>query len=603
MAKKQARETALRASEAQERSILNAIPQMVWSTRPDGYHDFYNERWYEFTGVPHGSTDGEGWNRMFHPDDRARAWSLWQHSLATGDPYEIEYRLCHHSGVYRWVLGRALPVRDEAGEIARWMGTCTDIDAHKRAGEDLQRTSALLRLVGDSTPDLIYAKDREGRVLYANAAVGRVIGRPLEEIVGFTDLDYVPDKAQARAMMANDRTVLETGETLDLDERHTDPEGRTRLYRSLKAPLRDESNSIIGIVGVTSDLTKRREDDERERLLVGEVDHRAKNMLAVVQSLVNLTKSDDPATFREAVSGRIRALGRAHDLLSDSRWEGVNLKKLVDEELAAFANEGKLARVAGPSLRLPPATAQSFGLVLHELATNALKYGALSVAGGRLELDWDIQTVESGQPMLRMTWREFGGPPVIPPASTGFGSALIKSSVQQLEGDLALDWRETGIVCEFRVPADQVVVLQEKGTASRPAQTTAFPEARSKRFADRRVLVVEDEILIAMEVTDMLREAGCEVVGPATSSDEAMRLIAGASPDAAVLDVNLGECGFSYDLADALAARSVPFAFCTGYAGASTLPSRFADAKVLAKPVDGADLVATVARLLDAERA
>jgi PAS domain S-box-containing protein len=109
---------------------------MVWSTLPDGYHDYYNARWYEFTGVPEGSTDGEAWNGMFHPDDRERAWEMWRHSLATGDPYQIEYRLRHADGGYRWALGRALPLRDEAGAIVRWFGTCTDIHEQKKASEE-----------------------------------------------------------------------------------------------------------------------------------------------------------------------------------------------------------------------------------------------------------------------------------------------------------------------------------------------------------------------------------------------------------------------------------------------------------------------------------
>ena len=124
---------ALRDSEARFRAIADSMPQMVWSTRPDGHHDYYNARWYEFTGVPEGSTDGAGWNGMFHPDDQERAWELWRQSLATGEPYEIEYRLRHRSGDYRWTLGRALPIRDARGRITRWFGTCTDIDAHKRA--------------------------------------------------------------------------------------------------------------------------------------------------------------------------------------------------------------------------------------------------------------------------------------------------------------------------------------------------------------------------------------------------------------------------------------------------------------------------------------
>ena len=123
---------ALKQSEAGFRALADAMPQMVWATRPDGFHDYYNARWYEYTGVPAGSTDGEGWNDMFHPDDQARAWALWSNSLATGEPYEIEYRLRHHSGVYRWTLGRANAVRDDTGRITRWFGTCTDIDELKR---------------------------------------------------------------------------------------------------------------------------------------------------------------------------------------------------------------------------------------------------------------------------------------------------------------------------------------------------------------------------------------------------------------------------------------------------------------------------------------
>lgn len=140
LAAKQASDAALTLSEARFNAVADAMPQMVWSTRPDGFHDYYNAQWYAYTGVPAGSTDGEGWNGMFHPDDQARAWAAWRHSLATGDLYEIEYRLRRHDGVYRWTLGRALPIRDAAGAIVRWMGTCTDIDDLKR----LERSKELV---------------------------------------------------------------------------------------------------------------------------------------------------------------------------------------------------------------------------------------------------------------------------------------------------------------------------------------------------------------------------------------------------------------------------------------------------------------------------
>ncbi len=123
------------SSEASFRVLTDAMPQMVWSTLPDGFHDYYNKRWYEFTGVPEGSTDGEAWKGMFHPDDQEKAWDIWSKSLETGDPYEVEYRLRHHSGEYRWTLGRAVPVLNSEDKIVRWIGTCTDIHGQKRLSE------------------------------------------------------------------------------------------------------------------------------------------------------------------------------------------------------------------------------------------------------------------------------------------------------------------------------------------------------------------------------------------------------------------------------------------------------------------------------------
>jgi PAS domain S-box-containing protein len=127
-----------RVTDLKSQTLADSLPHMVWSTLPDGFHDYYNAHWYEFTGVPPGSTDGEGWNGMFHPDDQDRAWALWRQSLETGEPYEIEYRLRHRSGQYRWTLGRATAMRDADGKIVRWVGTCTDIDDAKRQAQELE---------------------------------------------------------------------------------------------------------------------------------------------------------------------------------------------------------------------------------------------------------------------------------------------------------------------------------------------------------------------------------------------------------------------------------------------------------------------------------
>jgi PAS domain S-box-containing protein len=190
---------ALRESEQRFRTIADMIPQMVWSTLPDGFHDYYNRQWYAFTGVPEGSTDGEGWNGMFHPDDQARAWARWRYSLETGEPYEIEYRLRHRSGEYRWTLGRAQPIRDANGAIVRWMGTCTEIHERKLVQQALERSERALR-------DADLRKDR------FLATLAHELRNPLAPI---------GTAAQVLQLASNDpRRVREAGGIIDRQVRH-----------------------------------------------------------------------------------------------------------------------------------------------------------------------------------------------------------------------------------------------------------------------------------------------------------------------------------------------------------------------------------------------
>jgi PAS domain S-box-containing protein len=317
-------DAALAASEAKFRTLTDAMPQMVWSTLPDGYHDYYNARWYEFTGMPYGSTDGEGWNDMFHPEDQERAWGRWRQCLETGENYEIEYRLKHHSGQYRWTLGRALPVRDVAGKITRWIGTCTDIHESK----------------------------------------------------------------------------------LNADQ---------------------------------SELMSR------------ELSHRIKNIFAVIAGLIGLSapKNSAAADFAKELGSRISALGRAHNFarphspMSDPGHDFASMHGLLTEILSPYDIEGVgRYEIVGDDVPIGERSATPIALVVHELGTNAVKYGALSRAGGRVL----ISTQQLGDKFM-ISWLETGGPLLEgAPEHQGFGTQLSEISIaNQLGGTIERRWHRDGL--------------------------------------------------------------------------------------------------------------------------------------------------------------
>ena len=213
-AARESRDSAVALAELSFPAIVNLIDQMIWSTRADGFHDYYNDRWYEFTGVPHGSTDGEAWNGMFHPDDQERAWETWRKSLATGEPYHIEYRLRHRSGEYRWVIGRAQCARDHQGQIARWYGTCTDIHDLKCAEEQIRRNHDTFYDLIQNNPFGIYVIDADFKVAEASQGSQKVfenvkplIGRDFAEVLRVVWAEPFASEAIGRF-----RQTLETGE-------------------------------------------------------------------------------------------------------------------------------------------------------------------------------------------------------------------------------------------------------------------------------------------------------------------------------------------------------------------------------------------------------
>jgi PAS domain S-box-containing protein len=369
--------------------------------------------------------------------------------------------------------------------------------------------------------------------------------------------------------------LLRDGQPHQAEYRIRRPSGEIRWCASTAAATQDETGAAMRISGVTMDITERKEAEERQALLAREVDHRAKNAMAIVQSIVRLTKADSISEYASVIEGRIKALSRAHALLSDSRWQGAEMAKLVEEELAPYrSGHADRIRMSGPKVVLEPTTAQTLALALHELSTNAVKYGSLSQAAGRLELNWDIRPGE-----IVVTWRESGGPAVHKPRQTGFGAKIITSSIErQLEGKVSFDWRPEGLFCEVRAPRRQSAEPASDTVVSLPAASS------SKKLPSERVLIVEDEALVAMILEDQLADLGISVAATCASVPDAMRAIEDNPPQAAILDVNLrGQ--LVYPVADRLLDRGIPFVFVTGY-GRESIDRRYSFVKVLEKPVE-----------------
>ena len=359
------------------------------------------------------------------------------------------------------------------------------------------------------------------------------------------------------------------------------PNGEVRWCLGTAAPSLDPTGRVVRISGVTVDITERKQAEERQTLLAREVDHRAKNALAVVQSIVRLTRANTIEEFTSAVEGRIRSLSLAHTILSLSRWQGADLSGLVEEELAPYraADTPKIV-TSGPNVSLWPAAAQCLALALHELVTNAAKYGALSSPIGRVELEW---STASGNLVLH--WIEKGGPQSSAPSAPGFGMRIIKASIEgQLGGATAFDWRSDGVRCELTVPLNDRRLVHATTNGQHPPRSQTASAQRPIAVSGNRILVVEDEALVAIAIREALEELGYAVVGPCNRMTEAMIALRHNRIDAAVLDVNLGDASV-YPLADMLVAESIPFIFVTGY-GTEELDRRFLTVPVLQKPIE-----------------
>jgi PAS domain S-box-containing protein len=357
------------------------------------------------------------------------------------------------------------------------------------------------------------------------------------------------------------------------------PNGELRWCTGTAAASVDAAGNVARISGVTIDVTERKEAEERQVLLAREVDHRARNALAIIQSIIRLTRAKSVDEYVATVEGRIKALALAHTLLSDSRWHGADLGTLVAEEFAPYRSGNKV-ELKGPNVSLSPATAQGIALALHELATNAAKHGALSSFKGKVGLTWQLQS-----DILTLHWIESGGPPIKTPSARSFGLKVIKASIeQQLGGKATFDWNPKGLRCDLAIALREAREPREEDAAHQANGSGNGAAIPLQKVDKPRVLVVEDEALVGIMIQECLTELGFQIVGPVCTASDALAAAKAGDFDAAILDINLGD-GMVYHVAEILTRRHVPFVFVTGY-DADSVDSRFREIPVLQKPVE-----------------
>jgi PAS domain S-box-containing protein len=463
-------ETAFRDSEVSLRLALDASGLGCWrfnKLKGDDQELVWDERYRAIIGMPAGQpADYAAWVSRIHPADRPDARKLLKRALDPKDPnddYAVDYRAIHPDGriVHVSSVGRTVFEPDPGAPAGRRpravIGTAQDVTRIRSAEQqERQRSAVVLQTIVDTAPGLIYAKGKDGRLLVANQQVLNLIGKPWDQVKGRTDLEFLDDPAEAAAVMANDRRIMESDVAEELEEHIGKSGDTTRVWLATKTPMRDSNKNVIGLVGVSIEITERKHAEERLRTLVDELNHRVKNTLTTVQAIALQTLRRAEPILRDSLQARLLALAAAHDVLTKERWRGADLDDVVTIALRPYGSRaGGPFFVSGPDVRLNPRAALGLSMVLHELVTNALKYGALATAAGQVTLRWEI-----GQsPEFRLVWSESGvGAVEKPPGRPGFGTRMIEHVVEQdLAGQSVLEFGASGLVCTINAPLAEVV--------------------------------------------------------------------------------------------------------------------------------------------------
>jgi PAS domain S-box-containing protein len=575
--------------------LLQALPVAVYTTDAQGRITFFNEAAAELWGhrPELGASQWCGSWRLYWPDGRPlphdecpMAVTLKEERPVRG----LEAVAERPDGTRVRFLPFPTPLRDASGELTGAINLLMDVSDRHEASLQSARLAAIV----ETSDDAIVSKTLEGRVTSWNAGARRIFGYDASEIVGQSIKKIIPPElhGEEEEILAK----LRQGERIDHYETVRLAKDGRRLDMSLTvSPLRDKFGRVIGASKIGRDITERKQADKLQSTLTNELVHRVKNTLATVQAIASqsLLRAKSPADFVTGFSGRVQALAKAHTLLTKTLIQGTDVMALVNEQVLLGGSGDNRISCSGPALVLGPQETLHLGLILHELATNARKFGSLSTPQGRVSVSWQLRT--NGGRDLVLFWKESGGPVVSPPAATGFGTVLIEQTLRSHGGEASLQYEPKGFACEIRLPIASAAINLGLPTTELPRRPV-LQEGQRPGLIGKRVLLIEDEPLVSMDMESVLSTAGCVVCGPAGNIDEARRLTKEGEYDAALLDANLE--GHPVDeIAELLRQRDCAFAFVTGY-GREALPSGFRHVPLLGKPYSPDQLLTTVELLL-----
>jgi PAS domain S-box-containing protein len=427
--------------------ILDALPAAVYVTDAAGRITYFNEAaaalWGRQPELHHDQWRG-AW-RLYRPDGTPMPYDQFPAALALKERRAIEgedviTERADGSRVSHAVSAK--PLFDASGNLS---GAVTML-FETREYKTTQHVARRLASIVESSDDAIVSKDLNGIISTWNQGAERLFGYFAEEVIGQSIMILIPPDRQHEEVGILER--IGRGERIEHFETMRRRKDGSLVSVSLTvSPVADETGKVIGASKIARDITEQKRREEQIDLLAREADHRTKNLLALAQATVHLTQGDTPDELKNAISGRLRALGRAHTALARSRWTGADVLDLVAEELSPYcATTDSRVQIEGPSAMLEQNAAQSMAVALHELTTNAVKYGALSVPAGQVRITWSVDPTKR----LVFRWAETGGPPVGPPKRQGFGTRVVDRMIKgQLHGDVTFHWNPEGVVCEI----------------------------------------------------------------------------------------------------------------------------------------------------------